>query len=152
MVPLANVEYFRHAGITKDRRLSNVSNSVQIVVDNIEGLEEKRRSDNDASDIVRFYGAGATAAQLTVGKAYNVNEVATIDYADNGAGTFYITEANITATSYARLGSDTYVSFESELKQDKKTDKKQSSISQKRRKKIYAVDRATCYCYLLIPI
>ena len=118
MVPLANVEYFRHAGITKDRRLSNVSNSVQIVVDNIEGLEEKRRSDNDASDIVRFYGAGATAAHLTVGKAYNVNEVATIDYADNGAGTFYITEANITATSYARLGSDTYVSFESELKQD----------------------------------
>ena len=118
MVPLANVEYFRKAGISKDRRLANVSNSVQIVVDNIEGLEENRRSDNDASDIVRFFGSGATAAQLTVGKAYNVKEVATIDYADKGAGTFYITEANITNTSYARLGSDTRVSFESELRHD----------------------------------
>jgi hypothetical protein len=117
MVPLANVEYFRNAGVQKDRRLANVNNSVQIVVDNIEGLEENRRSDNDASDIVRFFGAGATAAQLTVGKAYNVNEV-TADEEDNGAGTFYITEANITATSYARLGSDTYVSFESQLRED----------------------------------
>ena len=118
MVPLSNVEYFRHAGVTKDRRLANVSNSVQIIVDNIEGLEENRRSDNDASDIVRFYGAGATAAQLTVGKAYNVNEVALPDEDDNAEGVFYITEANITASSYARLGSDTYVSFESQLKED----------------------------------
>ena len=122
MVPLSNVEYFRHAGITKDRRLANVSNSVQIVVDNIEGLEENRRADNDASDIVRFYGAGATAANITVGKAYNVNEVALPDEDDNAEGVFYITEANITATSYARLGSDTYVSFESQLREDSEAD------------------------------
>ena len=118
MVPLSNVEYFRNAGISKDRRLANVSNSVQVVVDNIEGLESQRRSDNNAPDIVRFFGAGATAANITVGKAYNVNEVAGPDEDDNGAGTFYITEANITATSYARLGSDTYVSFESQLRED----------------------------------
>ena len=67
---------------------------------------------------MRFFGAGATAANITVGKAYNVNEVAGPDEDDNGAGTFYITEANITATSFARLGSDTYVSFESQLRED----------------------------------
>ena len=122
MVPLSNVEYFRNAGISKDRRLANVNNSVQIVVDNIEGLESSRRSDNDASDIVRFYGAGATAANLTVGKAYTVNDIAPPNEEDNGAGIFYITEANITATSYARLGSDTYVSFESQLREDSQAD------------------------------
>ena len=122
MVPLSNVEYFRHAGVTKDRRLANVQNSVQIVVDKVEGLEENRRADNNASDIVRFYGAGATAAQLTVGKAYNVNEVSLPDQDDDAEGIFYITEANITATSYARLGSDTYVSFESQLQEDSEAD------------------------------
>ena len=123
MVPLSNLEYFRNAGVTKDRRLANVSNSVQIVVDNIEGLDDGRRIDTNAGlDIVRFFGAGATAANLTVGKPYNVNEVALPDQDDEGQGTFYITEANITNTSFARLGSDTYVSFESEQQEDTQVD------------------------------
>ena len=56
---------------------------------------------------------------LTVGKAYEVYEVAPPDPENNGAGTFYITEANITNTSFADITTgNCYVGFESTLRRD----------------------------------
>ena len=68
--------------------------------------------------IMYFYGAGATLANITVGKAYAVNEVALIDTQDGGAGSFYITEAN-TYIDFARIGTgNCFVGFESVVRED----------------------------------
>ena len=115
----SNVEFYRSAGVIQDLRDPAITTSVQVTVDNIEGLEAERRSDNDSPDYVYFYGAGATAANITVGKAYAVNEVTGVDTQDGGAGTFYITEANVTVGDYARIGSgNCFVGFESVLRAD----------------------------------
>ena len=118
-VPLSNVEFFRSAGVIQDKRDPSITNSVLVTVDNVEGLEPERRADTGTPDNVYFYGAGATAANITVGKAYPVTEVSGIDTQDGGAGSFYITEANITASDYARIGTgNCFVGFESILRAD----------------------------------
>ena len=122
-VPLSNVEFYRSAGVIRDVRDPSITNSVLVTVDNIEGLESDSRPDTSVPDNVYFYGSGATAANITVGKAYPVNGIAALDTQDNGAGGFYITEANITATDYARIGTgNCFVGFESIFRQDTTVD------------------------------
>ena len=75
-------------------------------------------------DTVRFFGSQATAANLTVGKAYTVTGLSekglggnpgAVEVDDPSKGFFTINEANVTGSDYASINSECYVSYESSL-------------------------------------
>ena len=114
--PAPGLEFFTRASVIKDNLPNAHANSVLISPNSLAGL--------GVGDIVRFTGTQATAANLTLGKAYTVTGISerglggnpgAVDVDDPSKGFFTINEANVTGTDYASINSDCYVTYESDL-------------------------------------
>ena len=114
--PVPNLEFFVKASVVKDNLPNAHSQSVLISPNSLSGL--------GVGDTVRFFGSQATAANLTVGKAYTVTGISerglggnpgAVEVDDPSKGFFTINEANVTSSDYASINSECYVSYESNL-------------------------------------
>ena len=114
--PAPGLDFFTRASVVKDNLPNAHANSVLISPNSLAGL--------GVGDTVRFTGTQATAANLTVGKAYTVTGISerglggnpgAVDVDDPSKGFFTINEANVTGTDYASINSDCYVAYESDL-------------------------------------
>ena len=114
--PTPNLDFFTKAGIIKDNLPGAHAHSVIVSVITLSGL--------DVGDTVRFYGAQATLANITVAKAYTVQSISerglggnpgAVDSANSLEGFFTIQEANVTSTDFASIDSASYVSYEGPL-------------------------------------
>jgi len=114
--PVPNIDFFTRASVVKDNLPNAHVDSVLISPNSLSGL--------GVGDTVRFTGTQATAANLTVGKAYTVTGISerglggnpgAVDVDDPAKGFFTINEANVTGSDYASIKSDCYVSYESDL-------------------------------------
>ena len=114
--PVSNLDFFTKAGIIKDNLPGAHAQSVIVSVTSLSGL--------DVGDTVRFYGAQATLANITVAKAYTVQSIGerglggnpgSVDSANSFEGFFTIREANVTSSDFASIDSESYVSYEGNL-------------------------------------
>ena len=114
--PVPNIEFFTNASIVKDNLPNAHAHSVLVSPNSMAGL--------GVGDTVRFTGSQATAANITVGKAYTVTGISerglggnpgAVDVDDPSKGFFTINEANVIASSYASINSDCRVTYESDL-------------------------------------